>query len=102
MSAPEAPRAGEFAHIGREEMITALFSNLIIQQTNMAMMLLGRMPHPETAETIKDLESARIFIDIVEMLEIKTRGNRSPGEDELLRHSLESVRAAYREETGGP
>src|SRR5215468_3001203 len=74
---------------------TALFAHLLMQQTNMAMMLLGKMPHPETGETTKDLDSARIFIDTLEMLEAKTKGNLSSEENRLLKQALMSVRMSY-------
>ena len=58
----------------QEEITSALFANMIIQQTNMALMLLGKVPHPETGETTEDLDAARLFIDQLEMLEVKTKG----------------------------
>ena len=36
----------------RDEMMSALFAHMVIQQTNMAMMMLGKVPHPQTGETI--------------------------------------------------
>ena len=56
-----------------EEMMSSLFVGMVVQQTNMALMLLGRMPHPETGQTMQDIESAKMFIDQLEMLEVKTR-----------------------------
>jgi len=38
----------------------------------MALMLLGKLPHPETGETIREIDSARMFIDQLEMLALKT------------------------------
>ena len=80
---------------GLEMQQTALFAHLLMQQTNMAMMLLGKMPHPETGETTKDLDSARIFIDTLEMLEAKTKGNLSNEENRLLKQALMSVRMSF-------
>ena len=36
----------------RDEMMSALFAHMVMQQTNMAMMLLGKVAHPETGKTI--------------------------------------------------
>ena len=36
------------AHASREEIMSALFANMVVQQTNLAMMMLGRVAHPET------------------------------------------------------
>ncbi|MDB6108755.1 MAG: hypothetical protein JWR69_505, partial [Pedosphaera sp.] len=46
------------ANASREEIMSALFANMVIQQTNMAMMLLGKVAHPETGQFIQDLETA--------------------------------------------
>ncbi|MDA1272877.1 MAG: DUF1844 domain-containing protein [Verrucomicrobia bacterium] len=73
----------------------ALFANLVIQQTNMAFMLLGKVPHPETKEAIKDLDSAKLIIDQLEMLQSKTKGNLNHQEDGLLKQSLMTLRMAF-------
>ena len=53
----------DLANASREEIMSALFANMVVQQTNMALMLLGKVPHPETGEIIQDLETAKMFID---------------------------------------
>jgi hypothetical protein len=79
----------------REEMMSALFAQLVMQQANMAMMLLGKMAHPETGQVIKDIDSARLFIDQLEMLETKTKGNLTKEESNLLKQSLMSLRLGF-------
>ena len=79
----------------KEEIMAALFAHLVIQQTNMAMMMMGKMAHPETGQAYKDLESAKLFIDQLEMLEFKTRGNLDKREEQLLKQSLTGVRLAF-------
>ena len=76
-------------------MMSSLFVGMVVQQTNMALMLLGRMPHPETGQTMQDIESAKLFIDQLEMLEGKTRGNLDKQEDKLLKQSLTALRLAF-------
>ncbi len=75
--------------------MSALFAQLVLQQTNMAMMLMGRVPHPESGQTVKDLDSARFFIDQLEMLETKTKGNLTKDESALLKQSLTNLRLAF-------
>ena len=82
-------------NLSREEMMSALFAHTVFQSTNMALMLLGRVPHPETGEKVKDLDAARMFIDQLEMLEMKTKGNLSPEESRLLQQGLTHVRLAF-------
>ncbi len=86
----------------REEMMSALFAQMVIQQANMAMMLLGKMPHPQTGETMQDIEGARMFIDQLEMLEAKTKGNLDADEANLLKQSLMSLRLAFVEAVESP
>lgn len=89
------PVADPMANASREEVISALFANLVIQQTNMAFMFLGRVPHPETGEVVQDFESAKFFIDQLEMIEAKTKGNLDKREEGLLKQSLTGLRMAF-------
>jgi len=93
VSAPET--TDNLAELSSEEMQSALFAQLVMQQSNMALMLLGRRPHPETGQTLRDLDAARLFIDPVEMLEAKTTGNLNPQESALLKQSLMTLRMAF-------
>src|SRR3954470_2746555 len=81
-----------------EEIMSAVFANMVIQNTNMALMFLGKVPHPQTGQPVKDLESAQMFIDQLEMLAYKTRGNLDQEEQQLLRQSMISLRMAFVEE----
>jgi hypothetical protein len=85
-----------------EEMTTALFAHLVMQQSNMAMMLLGKVAHPETGKTIKDLEAAKLFIDQLEMLETRTKGNLNKDEATLLKQNLMNLRLAFVEAVESP
>jgi hypothetical protein len=78
-----------------DEIRSALFAHMIMQQSSMAMMLLGKTPNPETGQVVRDLEAARFFIDLLEMLEFKTKGNLNPEETALLKRSLMSLRMAF-------
>ena len=97
---PSAPEAT--ADAGREEFLSALFANMIIQQTNMAMMLLGKVAHPETGQFMQDLESAKMFIDQMEMIEARTKGNLSKQEDALLKQALAALHMAFVETVDAP
>ena len=88
--------------ISREEMMSALFAQLVVQQSNMAMLLMGKVPHPHTDQTVRDIEAARLFIDQLEMLEAKTKGNLTKEEDQLLKQSLMALRMAFVEAMESP
>ena len=81
--------------LSREEMLSVLFAEMVVQQTNMAMIFLGKTPHPQTGKTHQDLAAARIFIDQLEMLEVKTKGNLTKDEESLLKQSLGHLRLSY-------
>ena len=90
------------AGVSPEEMRSALFAHMVMQQSSMAMMLLGKTPHPETGKVLHDLEAARLFIDQLEMLEFKTKGNLTQEEAALLKQSLMSLRMAFVEAVESP
>jgi len=94
MNGPQSSE-GAVATASREEIMSALFASMVVQQTNMALMLLGKMAHPETGETVRDIDGAKMFIDQLEMLEFKTKGNLAAREDKLLKQSLTALRMAF-------
>src|SRR6266513_3525420 len=79
----------------RQDTFAALFVQLVMQQSNMALMLLGKVAHPETGQVVKDVEAARLFIDQLEMLEAKTKGNLSKEEEALLKQTLMTLRLNF-------
>ena len=94
MSDSPTPSAGD-AGATASTRHAALFTGMVLQQANLALMCLGRAPRPDTKEVAVDLESATLFIDTLEMLEAKTRGNLSGEEAGMLRETLTSLRIAF-------
>ena len=86
----------------REEIMTALFKQLVMQQTNMALMFLGALPHPETGEQFHDPENAKLYLDQLEMLEHHTRGNLNEEEENWLRKSLAKAKELFIEAIDEP
>jgi hypothetical protein len=80
----------------------ALFVSMVAQYSDLAMLAMGRAAHPQTGERMRDLEAARLFIDQLEMLEVKTRGNLTPDEAAVLRQALTTLRLAFVEEAQKP
>lgn len=89
------PPGDPLANASREEIMAALFANMVVQQSNMALIFLGQAPHPDTGEHILDLETAKMFIDQLEMLEAKTKGNLNKQEEGLLKQGLAATRMAF-------
>ncbi|MEQ2007107.1 MAG: DUF1844 domain-containing protein [Limisphaerales bacterium] len=92
---PNTSPTDSHANASRDEIMAAHFASMVMQTAQMAVMLLGQMPHPETGQTVTDLEGAKMFIDQLEMLEVKTKGNLSKDEEQLLRQSLVGTRMAF-------
>ncbi len=90
------------ATLSQEELLSALFANLVVQQTNMALMFLGKVPHPQTGEALQDIDSAKMLIDQLEMLAVKTKGNLNKHEDSLLKQSLTTLRMSFVEAVDNP
>ena len=101
MSEPEM-NEDPLQNLSREEMMSALFGHLVIQNTNMALMFLGKVPNPQTGESMYEVEPAKMFIDQLEMLEVKTRGNLSREEEKLLQQSLMHLRMSFVEAVENP
>jgi len=78
-----------------DQAISAMFASMVMQNTNMTLIFLGAAPNPQTGKTEQDLEHARYFIDQLEMLAVKTKGNLDKQEDALLKQSLTHLRLAF-------
>ena len=69
------------------------FSTFLISLGTSAMIQLGDAPDPTSGGMLKaDPEGARQTIDLLGLLEEKTRGNLSEAEDDLLRNLLRDLR----------
>jgi hypothetical protein len=99
-----APRTeSEPAHAGRDPLDDpASFLSLIMSLASNAAASLGMMPHPVTGETGVDLKTAKHWIDILGMLEQKTRGNLDQQEDQVLEGLLADLRMQYVSFTSSP
>jgi hypothetical protein len=100
-SAPQADP--EPAHPGRDPLDDpASFLSLIMSLASNAAASLGMMPHPVTGETGVDLKTAKHWIDVLGMLEQKTRGNLDPQEEQVIESLLADLRMQYVSFTSSP
>jgi len=63
-------------------------------------MALGETENPVTGTKDTDLRAARFLIDTLAMLEQKTRGNRTPDEEEYVAGVLTNLRMAFVRKSG--
>ena len=60
-----------------------------------ALMQLGAIAHPIYGKKVVDLDAARYSIDIIGVLEEKTKGNLTPEEAQYLNAALHDLRMRY-------
>lgn len=71
------------------------FTSFIMSLATQVLVQLGEMPPPSGMEIPRDLESARQTIDILTMLQQRTRGNLSNEESRFLEEVLHSLRMSF-------
>jgi len=81
---------------------TLRFLDLVGLFNSQAMITLGKLANPVTGKAEKNLPAARLFIDMLEMLERKTQNNLTSDEVKVLRASLTDLRMMYVEESKAP
>lgn len=87
---------GKAADDEREERLPpASFALLVSSLATQAMMSLGQFPDPFENKPVVRLEAARHTIDMLAVLEEKTKGNLTPDEQAMLAHVLTDLRMAY-------
>lgn len=73
------------------------FENLIRMLGSNAAMVLGAYADPRTGQPVIDPDAAREFIDMLDALHEKTKGNLAPEEDTLLLDLLGKLKMTYLE-----
>ena len=72
------------------------FSTHILSLASSALIALGKMPAPDGVQQPPlDLETAKHLIDVLAMLEAKTKGNLDEAETKLLASLVYDLRVAY-------
>jgi hypothetical protein len=71
--------------------IVSLFGGIVLQK-------LGKIINPITGKTEKNLDEARAFIDMLSVLEKKTKGNLTKDEESFLSSTITNLRLNYIEE----
>jgi len=80
--------------------MTQRFIEFVMMQAQQAAMFLGRIPNPQTGKPEINLEIARMFIDQLEMIHEKTRGNLSNEEAEILTRVLSDLQLTFVQVSG--
>jgi len=77
------------------------FGTFVLSLGSSALVHLGEIQHPDSAETKENISLARQTIDLLAMLEEKTQGNLTPEESRFLRDLLADLRLKFVEKNRG-
>ncbi len=77
------------------------FAQLVMMQVQNILYLLGRLPGPHGEAPPPQLQDAKMLIDQLEMILVKTKGNLTAPEAKLLDNALTQTRLAFVEASGG-
>jgi Domain of unknown function (DUF1844) len=81
---------------GQDEALPGIdFATFIMSLSHSAVLHLGEVPHPETDKVEQNLALARQTIDLLGVLEEKTKGNLSGDEERLLTQVLFDLRMRF-------
>ena len=71
------------------------FSTFVLSLASSALVHLGEVPNPETGSTARNEALARNAIDVLTMLDDKTRNGLTPEESKLIRDVLYELRMKF-------
>lgn len=96
LAADEAKKkASEPARGGPNQLPPADFLEMVRMLTTQALMYMGAFPDPETGRAVLHPEMAKFQIDMLGVLEAKTKGNLTPEEKEELEGVLRELRLQF-------
>ena len=73
----------------------ASFDMLLMQHHTQAMLALGLIPDPATGKVIKNKSAAKFHIDMLSIIQERTKGNLNEGEAEALNGVLHNLRMMF-------
>lgn len=78
-----------------KELNQALFGHLLMSLAQSALLGMGKIVHPATGKAEVDLEGAQQAIDMLEMLQERTKGNLAPEEERGLAQTLSMLQMNF-------
>jgi hypothetical protein len=78
-----------------DENYQLLFMQLVMQNQQIAMMAMGKIKNPVTNRIDRNLDYAKVSIDTLDMIKIKTKGNLSDYEEKFLTEALKDLKLNY-------
>ena len=78
------------------------FSGIVQMFQMEASAALGKIKHPALDKIEKNLDHAQFLIDLISVLEEKTKGNLTNQEQRLINYTLSDLKLNYVEVSGNP
>ena len=78
------------------------FTHFMFSLSTSALIQLGEIEDPFTKKLVKNLPLAKQTIDLIGMLNEKTKGNLTPDEEKVMQYLLYDLRMRYVKSTGSP
>ena len=81
--------------------MTKRFVQFVMVQAQNILYVLGRIPTPEGERIPPNLQAAKMMIDHLELIRVKTEGNLTAQETKIITEALQQVQLAFVEASGG-
>lgn len=81
--------------------MTQRFIEFVMMQAQNAALFLGQIPNPQSGKAEVNLDVAKMFIDQLVMVRVKTRGNLSGDETTVLNNAISNLQMAFFEVSQG-
>jgi hypothetical protein len=94
-------KQAQAAPAAKQQAPGANFETLISTMIHQALFALGAIPDPRTGQRQVHLELARLQIDMLTVIEDKTKGNLTKEEEELLKTATYELRTRYIQVSSG-
>lgn len=78
-----------------DKQLEASFTTLALSMASAAAMSLGLAPNPQSGKTEKNLEMAKFNIDMLLMLQQKTKGNLQTEENDFLSRVITDLQLRF-------
>ena len=78
------------------------FTHFMFSLSTSALIQLGEIEDPFTKKLVKNLPLAKQTIDLIGLLNEKTKGNLTPDEEKVMEHLLYDLRMRYIKSMGSP
>lgn len=84
--------------MAEEPKLNMLFMSIVLSLSQAAMQHMGKITNPLTGKIDRNLEQAKVTVDMLEMLKEKTKGNLVKEEEKLINETLATLQLNYVDE----